>query len=609
MYDSGGDTGSSDLFTPTGGGGPDQFEPNHLIDSEKIIIPQKDYLSLEDYDCIGFDLDHTLCRYNVGPMIRFEYELLATFLVDKRGYDPAIKMRDFDLDQEFLCKGLTLDIERGNLLRLGRDGMVLAACHGTRKMSDVEIERVYGRCRKKHIMADYATHLQKNGPLGMGDLRVMVHSFMDYFDYPTILLCARIVDVLDQINCQGKPMEEYYFWSDVLDGMKEMFTRTQFAVDQGGYFPEIKAHPERFILKRSEKFRNWLKMLREKGKFLYVITGSHVDFASHVASYALGDDWMDLFDIVIFFARKPSFFFDRRPFWKLNGEKEVESFTGWDELDANHYYSQGNWHDLNEFFEYATEWEPSASLYFGDNILQDVLAPCKFTKTIDVVAVSEELIAEGMVGYPSCHNHAADLVSPVWGSYFYYPEKKKGQVLKRAGSFANRKVSSGDLGRAESVRTPGPAAEEVKRAVNLRRVSSLRNTSTQPPFLPSHKGSRPGWASVHHRRSSLDQGDESAPTSGVTTPVLQSGRGSPNIVEDDSGLVKGPARINTLWGLYIREHAKMCIPDLDYLIEQPISHKYPVFIKETTDGSVVEQSGFFPADPSSLHQPPPASLR
>ena len=27
---------------------------------------------------------------------------------------------------------------------------------------------------------------------------------------------------------------------DVLDGMKAMFTRTQFAVDQGGYFPEIK---------------------------------------------------------------------------------------------------------------------------------------------------------------------------------------------------------------------------------------------------------------------------------------------------------------------------------------------------------------------------------
>ena len=58
--------------------------------------------------------------------------------------------------------------------------------------------------------------------------------------------------------------------------------------------------------------------------------------------------------------------------------------------------TQGNWKDLNEFFENVTEWEPSCSLYFGDNVLQDVLAPRKFTATIDVVAVSEELSAEGM---------------------------------------------------------------------------------------------------------------------------------------------------------------------------------------------------------------------
>ena len=37
----------------------------------------KTYLSLEDYDCIGFDLDHTLCRYNVGPMIRCSSTLVT----------------------------------------------------------------------------------------------------------------------------------------------------------------------------------------------------------------------------------------------------------------------------------------------------------------------------------------------------------------------------------------------------------------------------------------------------------------------------------------------------------------------------------------------------
>ena len=32
---------------------------------------RKSALCLEHYDCIGFDLDHTLCRYNIGPMIRY----------------------------------------------------------------------------------------------------------------------------------------------------------------------------------------------------------------------------------------------------------------------------------------------------------------------------------------------------------------------------------------------------------------------------------------------------------------------------------------------------------------------------------------------------------
>ena len=74
----------------------------------------------------------------------------------------------------------------------------------------------------------------------MGEFGIVLHSFMDYFDYPTILICARIVDVLDQLNNHGRGLEEYNFWPDVLDGLKEMFTRTQFAVDQGGYFPRIK---------------------------------------------------------------------------------------------------------------------------------------------------------------------------------------------------------------------------------------------------------------------------------------------------------------------------------------------------------------------------------
>ena len=82
-------------------------------------------LCLDEYDCIGFDLDHTLCRYNVGPMIRLEYDLLAEFLVAKKGYNAAIRAKPFDADRHLVCKGLTLDCDKGNLLRLGHDGFIL----------------------------------------------------------------------------------------------------------------------------------------------------------------------------------------------------------------------------------------------------------------------------------------------------------------------------------------------------------------------------------------------------------------------------------------------------------------------------------------------------
>ena len=61
-------------------------------------------MRLLDYDSIGFDLDHTLCRYNLEPMIRLEYQLLADFLVEKRGYDSSIRQRDWQDDRDFVCK-------------------------------------------------------------------------------------------------------------------------------------------------------------------------------------------------------------------------------------------------------------------------------------------------------------------------------------------------------------------------------------------------------------------------------------------------------------------------------------------------------------------------
>ena len=46
-------------------------------------------------------------------------------------------------------------------------------------------------------------------------------------------------------------MDEYYFWPDVHEGLKELYLRTHFANNLGGFFPAIKANPELYINKRS----------------------------------------------------------------------------------------------------------------------------------------------------------------------------------------------------------------------------------------------------------------------------------------------------------------------------------------------------------------------
>ena len=146
------------------------------------------------------------------------------------------------------------------------------ASHGTKRLTDAEIERAYGRCRKKHPGSDYTQHLSEHGPANMVAFHPLLHSFMDYFDIAAPLLCARIVDVIDQINNGGRPMDEYSFWPDVQEGLRDMFMRTNFASDRGGYFPEMKVHSSsranytpRSDTRQNNSLRSALQIRREGG--------------------------------------------------------------------------------------------------------------------------------------------------------------------------------------------------------------------------------------------------------------------------------------------------------------------------------------------------------
>lgn len=149
-----------------------------------------------------------------------EYQALADYLIHKRGYDERLK-RPLVEDADFLHKGLIMDVERGNFVKLSAKGDVLRASHGTKSMAAAEIVAHYGILRSNESF-----RLLANNPMDAteGPLHRKYRPFKDYFDLPAALMCARIVDLLDFRN-GNKPLDKYTFWRDVLCGLVDMFNR------------------------------------------------------------------------------------------------------------------------------------------------------------------------------------------------------------------------------------------------------------------------------------------------------------------------------------------------------------------------------------------------
>lgn len=245
-----------------------------------------------------------------------------------------------------------------------------------------------------------------------GPLSEKMRTLFDYFDMPASLVFGRMIDYIDDHEEHGK----YDLWPDILAAIRSMYDREHFALQKGHYFVEMKTNTSRYVHPASEALKKWLTDLRTNGISTFLITGSFIDFANCTATAALGSNWKEYFDFIAVYAKKPGFFSSARPFCQLNGEVEGIALDS-DTLKLHETYSQGNWRDMIPLLVKRTKDTHPKFLYFGDNLLQDIYTPSKYTKC-DCVGVVEELLAEGMKGYDELHIDRELLSSKKWGSFF-----------------------------------------------------------------------------------------------------------------------------------------------------------------------------------------------
>ncbi|XP_069052372.1 5'-nucleotidase domain-containing protein 1 [Lepisosteus oculatus] len=381
-----------------------------------------EYFSLSECDVIGFDLDHTLCRYHLKETSRLIYDSFARFLVEHKGYDKELLTLS-PATWDFCFKGLVMDLEDGNLIKLAEDGTVLRATHGTKSLSAEDIIKHYGEKKEwKHFNS-----------LNSSFTRSAKYYFYDnYFDLPGALLCARVVDL---IHKSGNEIVSD-FWKDMIAAIDHNYNTSAFKENAGTYFPSVKNDPGKYLQPCSDSVKAWLRSMKNAGKVLLLITSSHSDYCRLVCDYILGKDFEELFDVIITNALKPGFFSlipQQRPFRTLVDDEEDSE--GLPALDKPGWYSQGNWPHLHELLKTMTGKSEPKVVYFGDSMRSDIFPASCYGKW-ETVMILEEMEGEGVQkSDTNCKDAEAEplekkgkyespgmkkpsCASEQWGSYF-----------------------------------------------------------------------------------------------------------------------------------------------------------------------------------------------
>lgn len=299
-------------------------------------------LNMKKIKFIGLDMDHTLIRYQTKNFEETVYKLIVERLILDKHYPDGIKSFQFDFDHSI--RGLVVDCQNGNILKLSRFAAIRQSNHGTKPIEFIEQQRIY---RSIYV-----------------DLRDPNYIAIDTaFSIAFCVLYAQLVDYKDQY-----PLS--------LPNYREIALDVLHMVDQihadGSLKKIISKNLDHYVIKEREVVEG-LKRYVHFGKKIFVLTNSEYAYTKLLLDYAINpflsnnENWSDLFEFVITQANKPRFFYDNLTFLKINpADASMSNLSG--------HISPGIYQGGNaKKFTDDLHLNGDEILYIGDHIYGDVL--------------------------------------------------------------------------------------------------------------------------------------------------------------------------------------------------------------------------------------------
>jgi 5'-nucleotidase len=298
-------------------------------------------LNMRSIRAVGFDMDYTLVHYHTREWEEQAYEDTKKRLT-LRGFD----VEGLSFDSHLVRPGLVLDLELGNAVKPNRFGFVKQACHGSRMFGPEELRKVYAR----EII----------------DLSEKRWVFLDtWFALSEACLYLQLVDRLDE----GR-LGEQQGYSDLYRRLRECVDATH---TEGVLKEQIVRNPTRFV-DVDEDLPLALLDMKKAGKKLLLITNSEWSYTRAMLRHILdpflpGDmTFRELFDVVIVGARKPAFFEENAPAFRVVDDESGLLSPHVGALIQGGAYFGGNARLIERSFGLRGE----EILYVGDHIYADV---------------------------------------------------------------------------------------------------------------------------------------------------------------------------------------------------------------------------------------------
>lgn len=300
-------------------------------------------LNMKKIKCLGFDMDHTLVRYDSKAFETLAYNNLLGKLVNERGYPD--KILDLKFDFNSVIRGLVIDSQRGNLLKVSRHGAIRVSKHGTQRIDYKQQQKEYR-----------GTFVDLGNPQ---------YSAIDTaFSLSVACLFGQLIDLKDSLPKYDMPSYPQIL-SDVIEAM-------DMAHRDDSIKSIVRKNLSDYII-AEPVVSEGLERAKKHGKTLFIVTNSDYHYSKALLDYAINPylkehkSWMDLFDYVITGSRKPRFFVDNQNFLKVNPKDGT--MINYDAKLEPGIYQGGS----VKLLEQALGVHGDEVLYVGDHIYGDIV--------------------------------------------------------------------------------------------------------------------------------------------------------------------------------------------------------------------------------------------